>query len=161
MRRIGHSRIREVHFASAPEGSSQGKVFLPKWIVRVSFTPDLDVPPDWCPAGVVEPYNRWLAVRFLPDTKESPVPSLMMAPVLPLNPVCALGRVFPACPLPKTGEDSVIYFAEGATANNMAMIVGPTSYFGVECKDQLRCCFGQPCAYGFSDVLEKGLHILS
>ena len=104
---------------------------------------------------------RWLTIGLLPDTEESPGPSLVMSPVLPLNPAGTFGRVFSACPLPKTGEDGVIYFAEGAAANNMAMIIDPTTYLGVECKNQLRCCLGQPSTYGFSDVLQEGLDILS
>src|SRR5205807_4992349 len=120
-----------------------------------------DVPPNTSPAGVLQPYNGRLAVRLLPDTKESPVPSLMMAPVFLFDPACALRRMFPACPLPKTGEDGAIYFAEGAATTSVPMIVGPTTYLAVENKDQLGCCFGQPRSYGFPDVLQERLNILS
>jgi hypothetical protein len=54
-----------------------------------------------------------------------------MAPVFLLNPASALGRVFPARPLPKTGEDGAIYFAEGTATHRVPVIVGPTAYLGV------------------------------
>lgn len=73
----------------------------------IRLTPDLDAPPDWCSASGLQPYDCWLAVRFPPVTEERPVPSVMMAPVFLLTPAGALGRVFPARPLPKTDEDSV------------------------------------------------------
>jgi hypothetical protein len=69
--------------------------------------------------------------------------------------------MFPACPLPKTDEDGAIYFAEGATTGSVPVIVGPTPYFAIEDKDQIGCCFGQPRSYGFPDVLQEGLNILS
>lgn len=84
----------------------------------------------------------------------------MMAPVFLLNPASALGRVFPARPLPETGEDGAIYVAKGTATHHMPMIVGPTSNLGVENKDQLGCGLRQPCAYGFPDVIQEGLHIL-
>lgn len=85
----------------------------------------------------------------------------MMAPVFLFDPACALSRMFPACPLPKTGEDGAIYFAEGAATTSVAMIVGPTAYLAVENKDQLGRCFGQPRSYGSPDVLQERLNILS
>ena len=118
------------------------------------------MPPDWCLAGMLQPYKRWLSVRLLPDAKERPVPSLMMAPVFLLNPASALGRVFPACPLPETGENGTIYSAKGTATHRMPVIVGPAAYFGVENKNQFGCSFRQPCSYGSSDVIQEGLHVL-
>jgi hypothetical protein len=109
--------------------------------------------PDRCPTGVLQPYYGRLAVGRLPDAKGSPVPSWMVAPVLLFDPACALGRMFPACPLPKTGEHGAIYFAEGVTTGRVPVIVGPTAYLAVEDKNQIGCCFGQPRSYGFSDGL--------
>ena len=83
-----------------------------------------------------------------------------MAPVLLLNPACIFLRMFPACPLPKTGEDGAIYFAKGAATDNVPVIVGPSPYFGVEDKNQVGGCFGAPFPYGFSDVLQEELNIL-
>src|SRR5437870_6786969 len=67
----------------------------------------------------------------------------------------SLGRVFPARPLPKTGEDGAIYFAEGTATHHAPMIVGPTPYLGVEDQDQFGGGLRQPCAYGFSDVIDR------
>ena len=102
-------------------GSSLNEVFPPGWIVSVRLAPDLDVAPDRYPAGVLEPNHRRLTIDSLPDAEESPVPSSVMAPVFLLNPTSTLGRVFPACPLPKTGEDGGIYFAEDAAADSVPM----------------------------------------
>ena len=139
-----HRQISEVNLATSTKGSSLCEVFLPCRIVRIRLTPDLDVPPDRRPTSMLQPHGRWFSVRVLPDAEERPVPSLVMAPVFLSNPAGALGRVFPACPLPETGEDGAIHFAEGPATHYVPMIVSPTTYFGVEGKDQFGGGFRQP-----------------
>ena len=159
-REAGQCGIGEVGITTAPKGSSANKIFLPERIVRIRFTSDFDVPPDRRLAGMLEPYNGRLTPNSLRNAKEAPVPTSMVPPVLLLNPASAFCRMFPACPLPKTGEDGVVDFAEGAAADNMPVIVGPTAYFAIQHKDQIGCRFSQPRPYGFSDAFQKGSKIL-
>jgi hypothetical protein len=63
-------------------------------------------------------------------------------------------------PLPQTNEDSVVNACKNAFAHHVSMIVGPTSYFGVEPMDQIGGGHAQRSFDVSADTIQKGLAIL-
>jgi hypothetical protein len=69
-------------------------------------------------------------------------------------------RVSSPGPLPQTNEDSVVYAGKDAFTHHVPMIIGPTSYFGVEPMDQIGGRHSQRSFDISADTIQKGLAIL-
>ena len=63
-------------------------------------------------------------------------------------------------PLPQTSEDGVVNACKDAFTHDVPMIIGPTSYFGVEPMDQIGRRHTQRSFDVSADAIQKGLDIL-
>ena len=73
-----------------------------RWIVRVSFAFDLDVPFDGGALGVVQPDFICLSFVIAGFTEEGPVPIPALGKVFRFEPARAFVRVPSSCPFPQT-----------------------------------------------------------
>ena len=99
-----------------------------------------------------------LVIIAFPD--EGPIPVPMPLKVFFFDPARVFVSVPSSCPSPQTREDSVIHAGERAFAHHVPMIIGPTSYLGVEFLDQSG---GRRAQCGFdchSDAFQEGLDVL-
>ena len=97
---------------------------------------------------------------IVPFPDEEPIPVPTPLKVFFFDPARVFVSVPSSCPLPQTREDSVIHTGERAFAHHVPMIVGPTSYLGVEFLDQSG---GRRAQRGFdcpSDAFQEGLDVL-
>ena len=99
-----------------------------------------------------------LVVTRFPE--ESPVVSSVLLKVFLFEPAGRFFRVPSSGPLPQTNEDGVVNAGKDAFTHHVPMIVGPTSYFGVEPTDQIGGGHAQRSFDSSTDTIQKGLGIL-
>jgi len=97
---------------------------------------------------------------IVPFPDEGPIPVPMPLKVFCFDPARVLVSVPSSCPFPQTREDSVIHAGERLFAHHVPMIIGPTSYLGVEFLNQSG---GRRSQRGFdcpSDAFQEGLDVV-
>ena len=99
-----------------------------------------------------------LVVTRLPE--EDPASTSVLLKVFPLEPAARFVRVSSSGPLPQTNEDGVVNAGKDAFTHHVPMIIGPTSYFGVEPTDQIGDRHAQRSFDSSADTIQKGLDIL-
>ena len=99
-----------------------------------------------------------LVVTRLPE--EGPASISVLLKVFPLEPAARFVRVSSSGPLPQTNEDGFVNAGKDAFTHHVPMIIGPTSYFGVEPTDQIGSRHAQRSFDSSTDTIQKGLDIL-
>ena len=99
-----------------------------------------------------------LVVTRFPE--EGPVVSSVLLKVFLFEPAGRFVRVSSSGPLPQTNEDGVVNAEKDAFTHHVPMIIGPTSYFGVEPTDQIGGRHAQRSFDSSTDTIQKGLDIL-
>ena len=106
-------------------------------IVGVRVASDLDMSTYGSVAGRQEPYFEWPPVVIVHFSGEDPIPSPAWFKIFLLDPALVLLGMPSPGPPPETREDVVIHAIERVRTHDMPMIIGPTSYLGVELVDQI------------------------
>ena len=99
-----------------------------------------------------------LVVTRLPE--EGPVSTSVLLKIFLFEPSGGFFRVPSPGPLPQTSEDGVVNACKDAFTHDVPMIIGPTSYFGIEPVDQIGGRHAQRIFDVSSDAIQKGLAIL-
>ena len=99
-----------------------------------------------------------LVVTRFPE--EGPVVSSVLLKVFLFEPAGRFVRVSSSGPLPQTNEDGVVNAGKDAFTHHVPMIIGPTSYFGVEPTNQIGGRHAQRSFDSSTDTIQKGLDIL-
>jgi hypothetical protein len=94
-----------------------------------------------------------LVVTRFPE--EGPVVSSVLLKVFLFEPAGGFVRVSSLGPLPQTNEDGVVNAGKDAFTHHMPMIIGPTSYFGVEPTNQIGGRHAQRSFDSSTDTIQK------
>ena len=94
------------------------------------------------------------------SSEKAPIPSLVPLKVFLLEPTPGFVSVSSSRPSPQTREDFVIHARERAFADDVPMIIGPTSYFRVEFLNQIGSRCAQRGLDDSSDAVHEGLNVL-
>ncbi len=92
--------------------------------------------------------------------EENPVSTSALLKIFLFEPAGRFFRVSSPGPLPQTNEDSVVNARKDAFTHHVPMIIGPTSYFGVEPMDQIGGRHAQRSFNISADTIQKGLDVL-
>src|SRR5258708_7652925 len=129
-------------------------------IVGISGALDLDVPFNGRATGEQQSHFARFAFVVTRLPKEGPVVPSVLLKVFLSEPVGRFFRVPSPGPLPQTNEDGAINACKDAFTHHVPVIVGPTSYFGVEPINQIDGGHAQRSFDVSADTIQKGLAIL-
>ena len=129
-------------------------------IVGISGALDLNVSLNGRATGEQQSHFARFALVVTRLPKEGPVVPSVLLKVFLSEPAGRFCRVPSPGPLPQTNEDGAVNACKDAFTHHVPVIVGPTSYFGVEPIDQIGGGHAQRSFDVSADTIQKGLAIL-
>src|SRR2546421_2406218 len=136
------------------------KVSFPSRVKWIGIPSDEDMPLDFHLGG--RPQVRPFGVSFpvFDFSCKHPIPGAPCGEVFLPHPVGSFTWVSSSCPPPQLLEDSMIHAIEDLTAGSKPMVVGPSSYDGIELSDQLSSRTLFVFFDDSSNLFQKRLHVL-
>ena len=102
-------------------------------VIGVRVASNLDMSFDGSPTSEQKPiFMRLSLAVVIPVADKGPTSALILFKVFRFDPAQGLVWMPPSCPFPYTREDVVIHAIERLFTRRVPMIIGPTSYHGVE-----------------------------
>ncbi len=137
------------------------KVRLPFRVIGISFTLDFDMSFDGDVFCLEQANGLECPILSKDFSMKDPVLPFNGREVFLLNPFESFLWVSPFCPLPQRAEDGVVHFREGFFTHHMPVVIRPSPNFGVQLGDEISSRGLFVCLHHLSDILQKGLNVLS